>query len=173
MFENSKINLLFYSLIVGLICLSNSIFSQAIQRGTIFSSAGHYGTSSNLQLQSNIGELMTNTFSNQTILTQGFVQPEPPIVTFTNNYQNIDGVAYPNPVSSVLYLVLNNIINSELNIEVFDMLGNKQIVEIKNEDFLSKSQYQLHFEKFDSGIYFVRIVSQDNKLNKTFKVNKD
>ena len=162
-----------YSITIILLTLSLQVFSQSIQRGTDFSSAAHYGTTTNLQVQSNIGELIVNTIGTQTLLTQGFVQPEPPVVTSSNNYNTtFEGVAYPNPVTNNLYVDLNCDSNNDITIEVFDILGNLQIIDIVKTTFLGKSHFEFNCKNLDSGVYFVRINSQKNQLNKTFKINK-
>ena len=108
------------------------------------------------------------------MLTQGFVQPEPPMITVNmNQYQSFDERVFPNPVTDNLFIQLNLPASADITIEVVDVLGKKQSVEIIKHEMVGKSSYQLNMEKFDAGIYFVHVISSDSQLNKTFKINKN
>ncbi len=148
-------------------------FSQTIQRSSVFGCAGNYSNIGTLQLQSNIGELMADTYAgSQNIFTQGFVQPEVP--TATKIEQNVSGQesnVFPNPVIDKLNVQLGITDLSDVKIEVYDVLGKIQVISISNNSD-NKKNYQLDFDQLNSGFYFIRIISVKSQFNKTFKVNK-
>ncbi len=161
-------------LLLVFIFLNSLIYSQTIQRATISSSAGSHSNPGALQLQSNIGELMIETYTATNILTQGFAQPEPPLITVNvNQFSFADGKVFPNPVTDNLFVQLNLPNYDDVSIELIDMLGKTQLVNIIKQETIGKSIYQLNMQNIDAGIYFVRIVSVKNQLNKTVKVNKN
>ena len=153
--------------------VSTLTFSQSVQRTTYFSCSGDYSNIGTLQLQSNIGELMAITYNGaQNILTQGFVQPETPVITLTNNIALQEGNAFPNPVITKLTIELNLIDYTDITIEVYDILGKSQVLDIAKGFSNNQESYQLNFEKINPGIYFIRISSARSQFNKMFKVNK-
>ena len=147
-------------------------FSQSIQRSVIFSSAGNYADAGTLHLQSNIGELMADTYAHpQGMLSQGFVQPETMMITLVNDHAGkIEAKAFPNPVTDKLYIELGATDVSSLVIEVFDLLGKKQSLPLSKAN--AGGHYELSFEDMQAGIYFVRISSGSGHYTKTFKINK-
>ncbi len=161
-----------YVLSIILLFCCTLIFSQSIQRSTSFSSSGSYANIGSLQLQSNIGELMITTYSGtQNMLSQGFVQPDQLILTLSDNNTNtIEAKVFPNPVINRLFIEINTVDN--YTIEVYDVLGKKQIIDVAMGQSGSKQNFELNFEAINSGIYFVRITSLHNQLNKIFKIYK-
>jgi Secretion system C-terminal sorting domain len=161
-------------LLIALIFLNTLMYAQTIQRPTISASAGNHSHPGTLQLQSNIGELMIETYTATNIVTQGFAQPEPPLITVNvNQYTFADGKVFPNPVTDNLFIQLNLPNYDDVSIELIDMLGKIQLINILKQETIGKSIYQLNMENVDAGIYFVRIISPKNQLNKTVKVNKN
>lgn len=147
------------------------IFSQSVQRSTVFSSAGNYSDLGTLKLQSNIGELMVDTYNNsQNIFAQGFIQPETFISTIIEQTPDAlgDGKVYPNPVNDKLYIQLTLVNKFDVKIEVYDVLGKLQMIDISNSD----KNYELDVEQLNPGIYFIKISSSDNQFGKIFKINK-
>jgi hypothetical protein len=157
---------------VFFICVQQLVvFSQSIQRFSFASGAGMNG--STLLLESNIGELMVDTYNSGTnLLTQGFIQNDDFLLDYTTNLRAIQGKVFPNPVSSFLNLELEMLAYTELSIEVYDMLGKKQTVQINKHFKGSKVVYELNFENINSGFYFVKVISADNRFNEVFKITK-
>lgn len=147
-------------------------FSQSIQRSTSFSATGKYSNTGTLQIESNIGELMADTYNNsQYIFTQGFVQPESPLTTTTEQINPIqNGNVFPNPVSDKLNVQFELINPSDIKIEVYDIMGKVQIINISYDT--NKKNIEINFEQVSPGIYFVKIISINNQYNKIFKINK-
>jgi hypothetical protein len=103
---------------------------------------------------------------------QGFVQPEPVILTSIPSLSGMGGNVYPNPVINNLVVQIYFADCSDLKIEVFDVLGKKQLFKREENQFNGYVNYELNFQSFSAGIYFVRVVSERNQFNKTFKINK-
>ncbi|CAN5463282.1 hypothetical protein BH10BAC1_BH10BAC1_10500 [soil metagenome] len=161
------------SLFVLLFFINGVVFSQSIQR-EVFSSAGNYNSTTTFSLQSNIGELMSSTFTNTTaVLSQGFVQSDQ---LFTNlasiDFSLVYGNAFPNPVADNLSIEFYALDCSDVVIEVYDILGKMQILETSNGFLNEKYRCDLNFNKITSGIYFVRVSSLKNNYSQIFKVTK-
>ncbi len=159
---------------IVLLHVSVFVFSQNIERSSYFSSTGNYKNSGTLQLQYNIGELMSDSYTGaQNMMTNGFVQPEPSLSVSVGTVINSGNcVLYPNPVSGNLFVLLELQDYSDVTSEVFDVLGKKQLTEMISNNNKGKYTGELNFEKLSSGIYFVRIISAKNQFNRTFKVSK-
>ncbi len=148
-------------------------YSQYVQRATFFSTGGNYGNNGSLQLQSNIGELMSDTYtSGSSMISQGFVQPDLSLITIVVENPFVEAKAFPNPVLSQLTLELNLTEADGVVIDVYDIFGKKEAIDFTSNYSSLKSSFILNLEKLSSGIYFIRIGSQKNKFNKIFKVNK-
>ena len=153
--------------------LQITAFSQSIQR-EVFSSAGNFNSTASFSLQSNIGELMVETYTNSSnILSEGFDQNDPlPLGVNAIDFKIIDGRAFPNPVVSALNIELNIVESSDVLIEVLDVLGKKQSVPLQVFSLNGKSYYELNLENINAGVYFVKITGSKNQFNQTFKITK-
>ncbi|MCW3071669.1 MAG: hypothetical protein JWO44_1559 [Bacteroidetes bacterium] len=159
-------------LFLFLLLKSAFAFSQSIQRYA-FSSAG--SLSSGLPLiQSNIGELMSDTYlTSGTMLTQGFVQNDQVSVNVDpHRPADIQSKAFPNPVSSHLNITISSCECADLLIEIFDYSG-KKLVSASGSSFQSgKGAYELSLEGFSPGIYFISVRSDKDELNQVFRITK-
>ena len=148
-----------------------SAFSQSLQRSAFVSSGNSTSTSS---LESSIGELMVDTYSNPSnILSQGFIQNDQFSVSV--NFivlEQIQGTVFPNPVTSVLNVEIVAVDNSAVIIEVVDVLGKKHFLPLKSSLFNHKYTYELNFDGLSPGIYFVKIVDPKSQFNQTYKISK-
>jgi len=161
--------------LLALFGIQSFAYAQFIERDAYFSAAGHYADIGTLKLQSNIGELMSATYSDltQSMLTQGFVQPEQPVITgLSPKAPGISASVYPNPVSGTLFIQLNTADPTSVKIEVYDVLGKLLLSQTGNDAKAGQNTYSLDLEKFIPGIYFVRIASSENKFSTSYKVNK-
>lgn len=152
----------------------NRVFAQHVSR-TVSSSTGNSITSSGLSISYTIGEpvIATGVGSN-VILTQGFQQPDKDIITIINSSEflmNVD--VFPNPVSDQLQVKVNtDKIISDLSVEIEDVFG-KQLKRIAVSATGSLDQaVSLDFFSYSSGVYLVRVLSQNEHIHKTFKVIK-
>ncbi|MCE3280290.1 MAG: hypothetical protein K0S44_2481 [Bacteroidetes bacterium] len=157
---------------VFFICVQHLVvYSQSIQRFSFASGAGMNGNT--FLLESNIGELVVDTYNSGTnLLTQGFIQNDDFLLGYATNLRAIQGKVFPNPVSSFLHIELELVTYPELSIEVYDMLGKRQILQLNKHFKGSKVVYELNFENINSGFYFVKVISADNRFNEVFKVTK-
>jgi len=160
----TAISLFFYSL----------VYSQTIERSCTFGASGSSASNASIQIQSNIGELMVETYTGtSSVFSQGFAQPELPVLVSVVNYDKINGgIVFPNPVSKQLFVRLDWQNLSGVIIEVFDILGKKQLVDIKKGQFAEDSSFELNFENMESGTYFIHVISSDKQMNEVFKINK-
>mgnify|MGYP001811207582 CR=1 FL=1 len=105
------------------------------------------------------------------ILTQGFQQPG---IKFSKETQPAGtGVnVYPNPVHDNLTLEFSGESSRTLRIEILNITGT--IVFSDKIIFTDKYWYREphNVESLLPGIYFVRIMSEDGFLNRTFKIEK-
>jgi hypothetical protein len=79
---------------------------------------------------------------------------------------------YPNPVTDLLNVELFGDNSRALTIEIINLSG----VIFKTEKVVFTGQFWniLHYsmEKYARGLYFVRIISEDGLINRTFKIEK-
>jgi hypothetical protein len=148
-----------------------NIYSQSIQR-YVFSSSGSIGNEGALTIESNIGELISDTYSDSAIImSQGFVQPEASVLTLVESQTDISGVyVFPNPFISSLFIQAEIEKAGDLEIEACDVLGHNILIE--KPEYVTKSVYELNVEKWLPGIYFIRIKSPANPVNRVIKVIK-
>jgi hypothetical protein len=149
-----------------------SACAQSVERDIYSGSGSGFAVSGSLQLQSNVGELASVTMSGgSVILTQGFIQPEPALITFSSQ-QSSDPVfsAYPNPVINVLTLSIEAAADEDIGISVFDETGRliitRQVTVRKNV----KSDALLDLGQLDAGVYLVRLLS--GSLNQSVRITK-
>jgi len=159
--------LVFSSLIIIFSFLSG--FSQSISPEVVAASGGyHQGT--NAALSYTIGESITETFSGtKAILTQGFQQSLYTITSIDeipdNNYHLS---VYPNPAAESLTLFKGEgIKQSILSIELIDIKGKRLF-----KDHIEGTTKQIDLSKYVSSIYFIKVYDENNKLLKTFKIQK-
>jgi len=105
-------------------------------------------------------------------LTQGFQQPRL-IWSDTGSHPPGTGVkVYPNPVSEYVKIELFGETAREFSIMIINITGT-----VVYSDQMKFSSYHWHIEKvpvtsFIRGMYFVRIMSKDGIINRTFKIDK-
>jgi hypothetical protein len=152
---------------------SFNLYSQSFQ--SLVCSTGNV---SNSFVYYNLGETITTTFSQSTlILTQGFIQPHDSssvIMLSSNekNEENIEVITFPNPFSNNITLQIKNSEPQNSSIQIIDILGRAMPVSFQSEQSGSMSQsYFINTSFIQSGNYFIRIVNQ-NKLVKVIKIIK-
>lgn len=159
-----------------MIVCQNALHAQQVSR-IVYSSAGKSVTSSGLSLSYNIGESIVFTgIGSNILLTQGFEQADKDVLTIINSPKSLLNVnVFPNPVMDQLQIRINGDkeVISDLLIEVEDMVG-KRIKTIPVFVTVSWDQtFSIDFFNLRTGVYMVRVSSQKEHLNKTFKVIKD
>lgn len=92
--------------------------------------------------------------------TTGIVTPDGDLlVSFVqpNKWENIE--IYPNPTVDKIFINSNDILSNQINIELFDIRGNKILAQCISVNYLD-----LTF--LDDGIYFLKIIADDNITTK-------
>jgi hypothetical protein len=86
-------------------------------------------------------------------------------LTFDN--QQIQIVAYPNPVNNFLKISVDSTLISNLSYLIFDSNGKT----ISSQTNIETTEMPIYFESFTAGIYFVSI-RKENREIKNFKIIK-
>ena len=133
--------------------------SQSLKRQTL-SSAGtsqivQTSTSSYFLLQS-IGQSgVINTFeANDNELRQGFVQPLPAIV-LGGDPNDLEVVVYPNPFVNGVIVNLENGLEVEINMQLFDISGRL----VLTDSFEETTQVSIPLTNLSQGSYFMRLTA--------------
>jgi hypothetical protein len=105
------------------------------------------------------------------VFTQGFQQPG--IKYSKEDVPAGNGVkVYPNPVTDYLYIELFGSEARSFRIDIINLTGTI----IQNEKLVFNDQFwhreSFPFVQFSIGLYFVRIISEDGIINRTFKIEK-
>lgn len=151
------------SLLVTQACISQTISPD------LLTVAGGYQTNASCSLCWTIGEPFIETgASANDYLTQGFQQPETIIInnadnTSANSAETI--TAYPNPVSSVVYLKSTS--DAPIAIEVRGLSG-----QLFLKKGLTGSINELNLGSLADGIYFLKVYTSNSKLLETIKLDK-
>ena len=116
---------------------------------SVIGSAGASFSNSTASTDLTVGEVMIKTFSNSTIITQGFHQG---LVEITSGVVNLDikTKVYPNPATNFLIIELEKNVNAELL--VYDVNGKIVIKDKLNNE----QQKQLDFSFLNQGNYFIK-----------------
>ncbi len=136
---------------------------------TVISSGGDFFENSNVSISWTLGETVTETFSNSSIiLTQGFHQPLTEAVSnglWNSASLDMDIDVYPNPSKNKLHIYMSRLEFDSYTLELYDMNGQKYLT--KN---VSEKNYILNMESFAAGSYLIRIVTPEGF--QTFKIIK-
>jgi hypothetical protein len=104
------------------------------------------------------------------VLTQGFQQP--PVKLSKSVPPPGNGVkVYPNPVSDILNIELFGQNDQTFRIELVTISGIIVLSEKKTFNGQFWNITEIAVDKFSKGLYFVRVVSDDGVISRTFKIN--
>jgi len=149
-------------LLLILIALPMIGFGQILSPSVI-GSAGASFSNSTAKTDLTVGELVIETFSNNTILTQGFHQGDLKVSTDVVNI-GIKTKVYPNPTTNFLIVELEKTVNAD--ILVYDINGKIVIKDKLNNE----QQKQLDFSFLGQGNYLLHINIADNQS--VYQINK-
>ena len=138
-------------------------FGQISLDQQVIGSAGTSFSNSTAKTDLTAGEVMVETFSNNTILTQGFHQGDLKVSTGVVNI-DIKTKVYPNPTTNFLIIELEKNVNAD--ILVYDING-KIVIKDKLND---EQQKQLDFSFLNQGNYLLHINIADKKS--VYQINK-
>ncbi len=138
----------------------------------VIGSAGGYDTTNNIKVSWTVGEVVTETATNDNnTLTQGFQQTNLTITQIKENLINTENFSiniYPNPaVHSVSMEVTAESVKG-LKYELNDNKG-KLLLKGKFSDKLEK----IDFTNYQPSIYYIRIYNDKGTFTDTYKVVKD
>lgn len=166
MFKNAKVLILI--LLQG---LGTSLFSQQLSHQVLVPVAG-IKMAGAIEYSQTVGETAVEIFSSSDlILTQGFQQPRKIFYMGTPPLGN--GVkVYPNPATDFVTVELFGDVSRSFRIEIISFSGTIVRTEkmVFSEPFWQIRQYPV--DQLIKGLYFVRIVSEDGIINRTFKIDK-
>ena len=154
-----------------LLGLGKNLFSQQLTQQVLVPVAGVISAGS-INYSQTIGETAVEVFSNTDfILTQGFQQPGLKLVSEPPHAGNGFNV-YPNPASDHITVKLFGDVSREFRIDIINIAGTKVYTE--NLSFTDKFYLEkvIPVSQFKNGIYFVRVLSGDKEINRTFVFEK-
>jgi hypothetical protein len=163
-----KIRILLYFLL--LVAWTN-LLSQSLSQQVIVPVAG-LQSSGKIHFSQTVGETAVEVFtSTESVLTQGFQQPG--IKFIKENPPSGNGVkVYPNPVTDFVTIELFGTGTRTFHIEFFSISGTI----LRSEKFEFADNYWLcqpfSVENYSKGLFFIRIMSTDGLINRTFKIEK-
>lgn len=138
-------------------CFSQKVIST--QGGSNSNSAG--------SLDYSIGEVVVTFGSNDTThLTQGFQQPFFEITNIETFEISFDVLIYPNPAVDQLTIEFQEILNGS-RFDLYD--ANGKLLQTK---LISDLSMIIPFSKYETGVYLLSFISSNNKLLKTYKIQK-
>lgn len=151
--------------IILILTLTFSISAQ-----NVISSAGASAIGTNVQLSWTVGEPITETFSGtNSILTQGFHQGKLTVTAIEPDiYPGISLSVYPNPVVFELNLYLWGTGNTIFEYELYNIEGKLLIhKKIQNQPEI------INMQKYPAGTYLLKVIANEIKSLKTFKILKN
>lgn len=117
-----------------------------------------------------IGQMVYTThISTNVSIEQGIQQPyEIFTIGFNETILNISLSAFPNPVSDILNLTVNDFNQSTLHFQLYDMQG-KLLINEQITEQLSK----VKMANLPAATYLLHVLNTENKTIKSFKINKN
>lgn len=147
-------------------------FSQSLER-SVLASDGATSTLGDITLEWTLGELATSTLvTDDGLLTQGFHQP---VLSVTRllTYENLEEFyavqVRPNPVSSLLTVDIEAEREEPLSVDLMDLNG--KLLKQSKLDFPFQP-LQINMSLYPSGLYVVRVRTEEGIPVGMFKVNK-
>jgi hypothetical protein len=157
-------------LVLFLLVSWTNLLSQHLSHQVIVPVAGVV-SKSNLGYSQTVGETAVEVISSSDLIfTQGFQQPS--IRLLKENPPPGNGVkVFPNPVSDILTIELFGEKDRTFRIELVAISG----IKVMSEKRVFSGQFwdvmQVEVDKYSKGLYFVRIISDDGVINRTFKID--
>jgi hypothetical protein len=146
-------------------------FSQQLSHQVLVPAAG-VATSGTINYSQTIGETAVELINGSGfILTQGFQQPG--MKNLTDPTPVGTGVdVYPNPATDFIRVKLFGSEAKKFRIEIINLAGT--IVSSTTMDFITSYNIvqQIDITNLTIGFYFVRVASDDAKINRVFKIEK-
>lgn len=142
-----------------------SIFSVKAQQ--VIATQGNSTSNSAGSLDYTIGEVVVVFgFDDSTHLTQGFHQPVIRVTNIETIEISFEVSIYPNPAVDQLNISFKEI-NKGDRFDLYDASGKLLVTKL-----ITNFSMSIPFSKYETGVYFLSFISSENRLLKTFKVQK-
>ena len=158
-------------LILFLLSIWTDLNGQQLSHQVLVPCAG-ITTAGSLNYSHTIGETAVEVVEGSGfVLTQGFQQPAIKL-TVVPPHEGTGVDVYPNPATDFVNIRLFGDAARNFRIEMINITG--RIVSSMTLDFITKYYHiqQLDVSRLTNGFYFVRITSDDSKINRIFKIEK-
>jgi hypothetical protein len=146
-------------------------FSQQLSHQVLVPAAGLASTGT-MSYSQTIGETAVEIIGSEGFeLTQGFQQPN--ITVSSEIAPEGTGVdVYPNPATDFINVKFFGDAARKFRVDIINITG--MIVNTLNVSFITNYFYiqQIEVGRLTNGFYFVRVTSDDSKINRIFKIEK-
>ena len=143
-----------------------SAFSFSLNAQEVISTTGDFDENTSASLSWTIGEVLIETYTGSSILTQGFHQTNLSASSiFENETLDFSIKIYPNPTPDRINLLSESY--EDLSFQVFDYSG-----KLLKEDKIISKLTVIDFIKYPSAVYFLKI-NEGVQLLKTFQIIKN
>lgn len=138
-----------------------------IQAQELVSSSGSSFQNGNLNLSWSLGEMMIDTYSQSNgTLNQGFHQASYTITKINQNLETTQIIkVFPNPIINFFIVEVNH---DNCNYELVDVTG-----AVIKQGSLLNGKTRIDASYFSKNVYFLRIKSNDKKINEIYKIAKN
>lgn len=159
-----------FLLLISVLLFAKHLKAQDISKQVIGTS-GETLTSTSYVLAFTVGESIVGEIQNNVTLSQGFwsVLQDEGTLGIDSEDEIMEHIKiYPNPVRDYLNINVNNTLNSDVRINLYDLNG-KLIVE---KEINASMDSRLDMTKLSHGLYFLTIKTLNNRYNNTIKIIK-
>ena len=146
-----------------LCCLAFSTANAQHLSPSVIGGAGGSFSTANAIIDMTVGEVVIETFNNNTILSQGFHQGIIKVETVVTEITETVKV-YPNPTTSILTIELESTGNAEL---ILVDVNGKIVLQ---DRMVNQQQKELDLNQISQGNYFLKLI-KDNKKS-VYQINK-
>ena len=158
--------------VLATVFLTVCSYAQITLEPSVLATAGNYAETETMSISWTLGELATTTLAGgDMILTQGFQQPFDFGTGINSEEVNWGIIAYPNPVSDVLFVKFDIDRTKEFLIEIQDVTGRVLSLEQKKEIFPG-DVIQLNTSNFTYGVYFLKVFTPDREQSQVLSIRK-
>jgi len=156
-----------------LLVVISSLFTteaQSLSQVVVANSGATISGASNT-LSFTVGEPVIGTITNGESLHQGFwAGAVENVLLSTDDFsRNPQPTIFPNPVKEYLNLVFTETTGEDVEIDIFDVLGNR----VLHREFINNAPNEmLDMANYSSGVYILNVMYSKTQKAKTFKIIK-
>ncbi len=134
----------------------------------VFATAGNSVSNANHKITFTIGEPITGTIQNNTVISQGFLAAASSGIVLTVDEQLLSTAikVYPNPVSENLQIDFTDV-RGEAKLMLYSMAG-----QLLKTEKLNTQNNTINISHLQNGLYLVNLHFTDYKTIRTFKILK-